>query len=69
MRALLPLHDRLRAIGRIPGTAVLAALRRVVLQYTDWGFDDVLDQCRLLPLPAQVAALVADEQARYLDKS
>jgi hypothetical protein len=32
-------------------------LRRVVLCYTDWGFDDVLDQCRILPLPAQVTAL------------
>lgn len=32
-------------------------LRRVALYYTDWGFDDVLDQCRLLPMPVQVRAL------------
>ncbi|EKM49932.1 uncharacterized protein PHACADRAFT_166507 [Phanerochaete carnosa HHB-10118-sp] len=32
-------------------------LRRVVLQYTDWGFDDVLDQCRLPPMPTQVCTV------------
>lgn len=32
-------------------------LRRVALAYTDWGFDDVRDQCRLLPMPAHVAHL------------
>ncbi|KAI0792085.1 hypothetical protein C8Q75DRAFT_731934 [Abortiporus biennis] len=32
-------------------------LRRVVLEYFDWGFDDVFDQCRLVPLPIQVTHL------------
>jgi len=32
-------------------------LRRVTLEYVDWGFDDVFDQCRLLTLPPQVSRL------------
>lgn len=32
-------------------------LRRVTVQYHNWGFDDVFDQCRLLPMPPQVTEL------------
>ena len=32
-------------------------LRRVSVAYYDWGFDDVFDQCRILPMPKQVTDL------------
>ncbi|THH30730.1 hypothetical protein EUX98_g3480 [Antrodiella citrinella] len=32
-------------------------LRRVTLDYADWGFGDVFDQMRLVPLPPQVTHL------------
>lgn len=32
-------------------------LRRVTLQYIDWGFGDIFDQMRLVPLPPQVTDL------------
>jgi len=35
----------------------LPNLRRVALVYSDWGFDDIFDQCRLMPLPRQVTHL------------
>lgn len=46
----------LHVLALVP-TVFAPRLRTVALVYTDWGFDDVLDQCRLLPLPPQVAAL------------
>lgn len=54
-RAAEAVSSTLYVLSLLP--VFVPALRRVVLQYIDWGFDDVLDQCRLLPLPAQVAAL------------
>ncbi|KAI0820836.1 hypothetical protein BC628DRAFT_1412936 [Trametes gibbosa] len=35
----------------------LPNLRRVVLEYTDWGYDDLFDQLRLAIFPAQVTHL------------
>lgn len=54
-RAAEAVSSTLYVLSLVP--VYVPALRRVALQYTDWGFDDVLDQCRLLPLPAQVRAL------------
>ena len=37
--------------------AFVPRLRKVTVHYTDWGFDDVFDQCRLFPMPNQVTHL------------
>ena len=54
-RAAEAVSATLHVLALVP--ALAPRLRAVALRYTDWGFDDVLDQCRLLPLPPQVAAL------------
>ncbi|KAI0091721.1 hypothetical protein BDY19DRAFT_991401 [Irpex rosettiformis] len=38
-------------------------LRKLKLEYTDWGFDDIFDQRRLTPMPPQVEEL--DIQFRF----
>ncbi|KAI0343190.1 hypothetical protein BDW22DRAFT_1249125 [Trametopsis cervina] len=40
-----------------PAEQCVPNLRRVTLEYFDWGFDDVFDQNRLMPLPKQVTDL------------
>ncbi|KAF7797257.1 hypothetical protein EIP86_008450 [Pleurotus ostreatoroseus] len=32
-------------------------LRRIAIQFYDWGYHDFFDQCRTMPLPAQVTEL------------